>query len=170
MTDDHLQRFAMRVVEMQEKKRAFDEALMVEVAKDLGMTEGELADVKEQSRAHKQRAQSLRAAGALDDAIQELETAWAFNPLDIEISYLLADGLFTRSQRTKNDAEWARSLELARQVLEIAPAHTDAPALIVAIRNNDPAARSDNTAPITAVIVGVGVIVIAIVSLLMLVV
>ena len=168
MTDDHLQRFATKVVELQEKKRTFDEALMVEVAKDLGMSEEELVKVKEESRAHKQRAQALRSAGSLDDALTELETAWAFNPLDVEIMYMLADGLFSRSRRTKDDAEWARSLELAKQVLDIAPAHKEAPALITAIRNADPAKRSDNAVPIAVVIVGIGVIVLGIVAALML--
>ena len=166
MTDDHLQRFATKVVELQEKKRSFDEALMVEVAKDLGMTEEELIKVKEESRAHKQRAQALRSAGSLDDAVTELETAWAFNPLDVEIIYMLADGLHSRSQRTKDDAEWARSLELAKQVLDIAPAHKEAPALITAIRNNDPAKRSDNAVPIAVVIVGIGVVLMAIIAVL----
>ena len=167
MTDDHLQRFATKVVELQEKKRTVDEALMLEVAKDLGMTEEELLKVKEEGRAHKQRAQALRSAGNLQDAVTELETAWAFNPLDVEVIYLLADGLFSRSQRNKDDADWARSLELAKQVLDIAPAHKDAPALITAIRNHDPAKRSDNAVPIAVVIAGVGVVVMAIVAVLL---
>lgn len=166
MTDDHLQRFATKVVELQEKKRTLDEALMLEVARDLGMSEEELVKVKEQSRAHKQRAQALRSAGSLDDAISELETAWAFNPLDVEIIYLLADGLFSRCQRSKDAAEWARALELAKQVLEIAPAHADAPALLTAIRNNDPAKRGDNAVPIAVIIVAVGVVIMAIVAVL----
>ena len=113
MSEDHLQRFATKVVELQEKRERVDEALMISVAKDLGMSEADLIAVKEQSAAHKQRAQALRSAGSLDDAITELETAWAFNPLDVEVMYMLADGLHTRARKTKDDSEWARAKDLA---------------------------------------------------------
>lgn len=166
MTEDHLHRFASKVVELKEKQHTVDEALMLEVAKELGMSEEELVKVKEESRAHKQRAHALRSAGSLEEALSELETAWAFNPLDVEIIYQLADALHARSKRSKDPTEWARSLELAKQVLDIAPAHKDAPALITAIRNHDPAKHSDNAVPIAVVIVGVGVVVMAVIALL----
>lgn len=167
MSDDHLQRFATRVVELQERKaQRIDEELMREVARDLGMSEEELVRVKEESRAHKQRAQALRSAGNLDQAVDELETAWAFNPLDVEIMYMLADGLFTRSQRTgrdDGDAEWQRAKDLCLRVLEIAPAHSEAPGLLNAIRNKDPATKPDHAAPI-ALLIGVGVALVLIVG------
>src|SRR3990172_5921025 len=100
MSDDHLQRFAKKVVEVQERQQQrVDEQLMLEVARDLGMSEAELLRGRDESRAAKERARALRSAGNLDEAIDQLETAWAFNPLDVEIAYLLADGLYTRSQR-----------------------------------------------------------------------
>jgi tetratricopeptide (TPR) repeat protein len=168
-TDDHLQRFATKVVELQEKKAArIDEELMREVARDLGMSEEDLLKVKEESRAHKQRAQALRSAGSLDDAINELETAWTFNPLDVELMYMLADGLFTRSQRTRDEAEWARAKELCLRVLEIAPAHSEAPSLLTAINNKNPAKQGDNAFPIALVIVGVGVVVLGVIAALVL--
>jgi tetratricopeptide (TPR) repeat protein len=166
MSEDHLQRFATKVVELQEKRERVDEALMISVAKDLGMSEADLIAVKEQSAQHKQRAQALRSAGSLDDAIAELETAWAFNPLDVEIMYMLADGLHTRARRTKDEAEWARAKDLAKQVLEIAPAHKEAPALLTAINNDDPSKRGDNAAPIAVIIVGVGVALMGVIALL----
>lgn len=166
MTDDHLQRFATKVVELQEKKERVDEELMKTVAKDLGMSEADLIAVKEQSAAHKQRAKALRSAGSLDDAISELETAWAFNPLDVELMYMLADGLHTRARKTKDEGEWQRAKDLCKQVLEIAPAHSEAPALLTAINNDDPAKRGDNAAPIAVVIVGVGVALMGVIALL----
>lgn len=168
MTDDHLQRFAARVVELQERAktdtaRRIDEALMVEVARELGMSEEELMKVKEESRAHKQRARALRSAGNLDEAVAELETAWAFNPLDVEATYMLADGLFTRSQRTHSAEEWARAKELCLQVINVAPAHAEAPALLNAINNKDPAKAPDHAVPI-ALVVGMGVVVLGLVA------
>ena len=142
MTDDHLQRFARKVVELQEKQQdCVDEQLMVEVARELGMSEAELMQVRDESRSRKERARSLRN---LDLAIEELETAWTFNPLDVEVAFLLADGLYTRSQRggAEAQAEWQRALQLCQRVVEVAPAHAEAPALLNAIRNHDPAKAS----------------------------
>jgi len=172
MSDDHLQRFATKVVELQERqKERVDEQMMLEVAKELGMSEEELLKAKEESRARKTRAQALRSAGNLDQAIEELDFGHAFNPLDVEIMYMLADALFTRSQRSGNakaDEEWQRSKDLALRVIEVAPAHAEAPILLNAINNKDPAKKSDNAVPI-GIVIGVGVFVLcAIVGLLVL--
>lgn len=161
MTSDPLHRFARKVVELQEKQRQdVDEQLMIEVARDLGMSEAELMRVRDESRTLKDRARALRAAGNLDAAIEQLDTAWIFNPLDVEVAYLLADGLYTRSQRGGEQAaeEWQRARDLCMRVLEIAPAHAEAPALLNAIRNHDPARQSSGVpvAWIAAAIVVVG--------------
>lgn len=156
MSDDHLQRFARKVVELQEQQQErVDEQLMVEVARELGMSEEELSRVRDESRTRKERARSLRAAGNLDLAIEELETAWTFNPLDVEVAYLLADGLYTRSQRggAEAQAEWQRSLQLCRRVLEVAPAHGDAPALLNAIQNHDPS-KASRGVPVGLIAIG----------------
>jgi tetratricopeptide (TPR) repeat protein len=164
MTDDHLQRFARKVVELQEKRRVeteqrVDEELMREVALDLGMSEEELVRIKEESRAHKERARALRSSGNLELALEELETAWTFNPLDVEVMYLLADALFTRSQRKGDDAEWSRARDLCRKVLEAAPAHAEAPALMNAIENKAPEKRPRGV-PV-GVVVGIGLALLA---------
>ncbi|MBI1949295.1 MAG: tetratricopeptide repeat protein [Deltaproteobacteria bacterium] len=172
MSDDHLQRFAKKVVELQERQQQrVDEQLMVEVAKDLGMSEAELLKVRDESRAAKERARALRSAGNLDEAIEQLETAWAFNPLDVEVAFLLADGLFTRAQKGGDvrQEEWQRALDLCRRVIEVAPAHGEAPALLNAIRNNDPSKKSTGVPVglIAAAIVVVGVVVLGLLAWLL---
>jgi tetratricopeptide (TPR) repeat protein len=172
MTDDHLHRFAQRVVQLQEQKaQRVDEALMVEVARELGMSEDELLKVRDESRAHKERARALRAAGNLDLAIEQLETAWTFNPLDVEVAYLLADGLYTRSQRGGESAaaEWQRARDLCQRVIEDAPAHAEAPALLNAIKNHDPAQKGTGVPVglIAAAIVVVGVVVLGLLAWLL---
>lgn len=172
MSDDHLQRFAMKVVELQEKQQQrVDEQLMLEVARDLGMSEAELLKVRDESRTAKERARTLRAAGNLNEAIEQLETAWAFNPLDVEVAYLLADGLYTRSQKggEQRQDEWQRARDLCRRVLEVAPAHAEAPALLNAINNNDPSKKSTGVPVglIAAAIVVVGVVLLGLLALLL---
>ena len=157
MSEDHLQRFAQAVVELQqEKDRRVDEQALAAIARDLGLTDEELQKAREESRTRKLRAQALRSAGALDDCVRELDLAYAFNPLDLEILYALADALFSRSQKNGDAADWARAREMVLRVIEAAPAHTEAPSLLNAIGNADPAKKSDTAAPI-AVLVGLGV-------------
>ncbi|MCC7070261.1 MAG: hypothetical protein IT383_02995 [Deltaproteobacteria bacterium] len=168
MNDDHLHRFAQKVVELQEQQRQqVDEQLMGEVARELGMSEDELARIRDQSRTCKERARTLRAAGNLDQAIEELETGWVFNPLDVEIAYQLADGLFTRAQRggAARQEEWQRAFDLCRRVLEIAPAHADAPALLNAIKNGDPSKRSTGV-PVLLIAVAIAVVGVALLGVL----
>lgn len=168
MSDDYLHRFAKKVVELQERQaQRVDEQLMAEVARDLGMSDDELARVRDQSRTCKERARTLRASGNLDQAIEELETGWVFNPLDVEIAYMLADGLYTRSQRggERRQEEWQRAFDLCRQVLEIAPAHADAPALLNAIRMNDPA-KKPTGAPVLLIAIAIAVIGVAVLGAL----
>ncbi len=165
MSEDHLQRFAQTVVELQEQKsRRIDEDTVRQVALDLGMTDEEIQQARAESHARKERAKVLRSSGNLDDAIRELELGFGFNPLDLEIIYMLADGLHTRSQKSGDAAEWARAKDLCLRVIEAAPAHAEAPSLLNAINNNDPAKKSDNSAPI-AVLVGVGVFVVILIGL-----
>ena len=81
-------------------------------------------------------------AGNLDDAIDVLETAHAFHPLDLETTYALADGLFARSQKAGDvaaqQAAWERARALALSIVDAAPAHTEAATLLGALRNNEP--------------------------------
>lgn len=172
MSDDHLQRFAQKVVELQVKQQErVDEQLMVEVAKELGMSEADLVKARDESRTLKDRARALRSAGNLDDAIEQLETAWAFNPLDVEVAFLLADGLFTRSQRggDARQEEWRRALDLCRRVIEVAPAHAEAPTLLNAIRNNDPSTKNSGVPVglIAVAIVVVGIVVFGVLAWLL---
>lgn len=157
MIDDRVRRFASKVVELQEQwrteeARRVDEGLMREVARDLGLGEDDLVRIQDESRQKKERARVLRAAGSLDTAITELEDASALNPLDVEITYLLADALFARAVRTKDAATWERARDLCLQVIAAAPAHADAPALLNAIRNKDPARQRGGTAVLLAAI------------------
>jgi len=157
MGEDHLQRFAQTVVELQERKAArIDEETVNRVARDLGMSDEDIAKAREESRMRKARAQALRSSGNLDDAIHELELGFGFNPLDLEIMYMLADGLYTRSQKTNDQGEWERAKDLCLRLVEIAPAHKEAASLLNAINNNAPDKKPDFTNQ-KAILVGVAV-------------
>ena len=167
MSEEHLQRFAQTVVELQERKgQKLDEETVARVARDLGMTDEEIQQAREESRNRKTRAQALRSSGNLEDAIHELELGFGFNPLDLELMYMLADALHTRSTRTHDAGDWARARDLCLRVIETAPAHREAPMLLNAIHNNDPDKQPDTTFPM-AVVVGVGVTVLVVLGMVL---
>jgi hypothetical protein len=139
------------------KTRRVDEQTLQRIAQELGMSEEDLAKAREESRTRKLRAQALRSSGALDECIRELDLGYAFNPLDLEIMYALADALFSRSQKNGDDAEWARAKDLCLRVIETAPAHKEAPSLLNAITNADPKKRSDAAIPV-AIVVAIGAV------------
>lgn len=173
MSDDPLHRFATRVVELQEQKTAqqptMDPEAMAAVARELGMSEEDLARLREEAKTAKTRAKTLRMAGNLDAAIDTLETAHAFHPLDLEVTYALADGLFTLSQKSgveihAQEAAWQRAKALCMQVIDAAPAHTEAAVLLKAITNNQPSAK-DASVP-WGVVLGIVVALAAVVAVL----
>lgn len=169
---DPLHRFATRVVELQARKDAqapgLDEATMIAVAKDLGMSEEDVLRLREEARTAKQKAKTLRMAGALDDAIDVLETAHAFHPLDLEVGYALADALFARSQKggelPARQAEWERARAVALSIVDAAPAHAEAATLLNAIKNNEP--QSKDTSVPWGVILGIVAVLAAAVGVL----
>ncbi len=176
MSDDPLHRFATRVVELQQReadKLTVTEGEMNAVALDLGMSEAELIRLKEQASSAKHAAKTLRMAGSIDAAIDVLETANAFHPLDVEVSYALADALFARSQKAafalaKRQGEWQRAKALATSVVEIAPAHIDAAVLLKAITNNEPVHAPSSNTPwglVVGAVAAVGLAVVAVVAL-----
>jgi hypothetical protein len=155
MGDEHLQRFAQAVVELQTKKeQRIDEEAVRRVAQELGMSDEDLQKAREDSRARKLRAQTMRSAGAVDEAIAELEIGYGLNPLDLEISYALADALYLRSQKNASHDDWERAKKLVLEVIDAAPAQKEAPGLLNAIVNNDPAKKSDNSIPIAIIVAG----------------
>lgn len=175
---DPLHRFATRVVELQNRKESesattLDPDTMMAVARDLGMNDEEIRRLIEESRTAKQKAKTLRMAGNLHEAIDTLETAHAFHPLDLETTYALADALFALSQRpgdlAEQQATWARARDLARAVIDAAPAHGEAATLLGAIKNNEPQAK-DTSVPwnlIIAIVVGIAVVAAGIALLLL---
>ena len=151
--DDALARFARRVVAVQEeRKSAVDEELLRAIAAELGMDDAALAAARAEAESRKLRARTLRQAGQIDRAVDELENVCAFNPLDLDAQRLLADALHTRALRTRSVEDHARAKGLVLGVLEVAPADTEAAALLNAIDNADPAKGASNLIPVTVAI------------------
>jgi hypothetical protein len=145
MENDRLHSFARAVAARQAQKTAVaddpestagavDEALYLEVAKELGMTEEELVAARAEGELKKARARTLRSQSLVDEAIAELEDVIAFSPLDVDAQYLLADSLFLRAKHTKSDADVARARALAVDVVRLAPGHPEIRPLLAALQ------------------------------------
>jgi hypothetical protein len=137
-----------------------DEALMVEVAAELGMTEAELLEARAEGQARKQRARAMLSKSAVAEAIVELEQAVAFSPHDVDAAYLLAHALFTRAKRSNDPEDLVRSHQLCLDVLRHAPGHTDAPGLLASLTLAEKAAKNRASSPalMIGVVVAVGTV------------
>ncbi len=154
---DRLHDFARAVVtRQQEQEERVDEATMLAVAQDLGMSEADLLAARAEGQARKQRATTLRSQQLLDEAIAELEQAHAFNPIDLEASVMLADVLVKRGRKNDSAADLERARLLCKAVLAAAPANSEAASLLNVIANN-PAGERFRIPP--GVVVGTALVV-----------
>jgi hypothetical protein len=122
-----------------------DDALMREVAQELGMSDEELLQARADAEASKQRARAMLRNSAVEEAIAELESTVAFSPHDVDAMYLLAHALYTRWKKSGSDDDLQRSHRYCLSALQGAPGHADAPGLLAALKLAEKAAR--NKAP-----------------------
>jgi hypothetical protein len=134
-----------------------DEALMREVALELGMTDAELLEARAEGFARKQRARAMLSKSAVAEAIVELEQAVAFSPHDVDAAYLLAHALYTRAKRSNDPEDLARSHQLCLDVLRYAPGHADAPGLLASLTLAEKAAKYRASNPALIIAVGAAV-------------
>jgi tetratricopeptide (TPR) repeat protein len=147
--NDALARFAVQVSTLRDKQQErVDQELLDSVARDLGMSDADLALVAVEAKAHKERGAALRRQSLIDEAIRELDAAMSLAPLDVEAQYLLADALFARARKSGSADDHAHAQLLVESVLSQAPSHGDAAALLAALKNNPP--RRGGGARITA--------------------
>ena len=166
-TDDKLAHFATRVVALQEERQAtVDEDTMRQVALELGMSDEDILRAKAEGETRKQRARTLRSQSLVDEAIEELETVHAFNPLDADGTLMLADALFVRARKKADAQELVRARQLCLEVIQAAPANTDAAALLNAIKNNPAETQKASTGVVVAIALAIGLMMLAVAYLL----
>ncbi len=95
------------------------------IASELGITEEEIISAKKQSEAHYIRAQGYSNLRHWDDAIDELQEAVAFNPINLKILNLLALCHFGRWQEHHKREDMIQIKMRVKQCLEIQPDHEE---------------------------------------------
>jgi tetratricopeptide (TPR) repeat protein len=164
MASDRLHDFARAVATRQAQQDPVDEDTMRAIALDLGMSEAEIVAARAEGSARKERAQGLRQRGLLDDAIAELEQAAAWNPLDVEVMTLLADCFVRRGRKLQKAEDLERGRQLCLQALQVAPANTEAPAILQVIQMNPVTKDGGGTSPMVMVVGGVIAVIVAVIA------
>ncbi len=153
---DRLHDFARAVADRQaQHAQRIDEAMMKDIALSLGMSEDEIMQARAEGAARKERAVSLRQRGLIKDAIDELEQASSWNPLDVEVLTMLADCYVRRGRAEQSAADLEKGRQLALQVLQIAPGNREAPQILQVIQMNPVKEGGSNVVAVIAVVVAV---------------
>lgn len=120
---DEIQReYIDRILELRQQR---DESLtpedLQEVARDLGLTEADLAAAEQAARDHLARGERYLEHGRCDDAVAELTDAAALAPGWLEAALRLAEAHAARHAARPNGADQAAAQRWARRCLELDP-------------------------------------------------
>ncbi len=165
MASDRLHDFARAVATRQAAHDTLDEETMKAIALDLGMSEAEILEARAEGAARKERARGLMQRSLFDDAITELELAAAWNPQDVEVLTLLADCFVRRGRKRQNQSDMERGRELCLQALKVAPANSDASAILQVIEMN-PVKASGGSSAVGVVVAAVAAVVVGAIALI----
>ena len=121
-----------RVLRLREERSevVLDQRDLEDIARELGLTEADLAAVREEAADHRRRAEGFLRHDLVDEGVAELEEAAALAPTDLEVRLELAAALVRRGRR--DDRERAR--ELAMGVLDVDPGRETAFAVVAELR------------------------------------
>jgi hypothetical protein len=120
MSDDKLRRF-FEAVEKVRQTQALDEKLRLSIAREMGLSDEELAQAKNHGEASLARGEGFLRSGMYSDAMVALGEADALLPDDRRVMFALAQAHFHRfrSFGKKENREAAR--KLVHRCLQIAP-------------------------------------------------
>lgn len=156
--DDLASLYATKVVELleseEERRDVVDAELLRTIAKDLGMTDEQLAAAVEQAEALLVEAKRMREHGLVEESVVALERAWALAPMRPDVRLALGDALFARWRRRKRPNDLAQAKAFVRATVDLQPTNAEALSLLQRIHNEEKLAAASN-APVIGVIVGV---------------
>ena len=127
MTKDEstLSAYLKRVMALKEElRRTPSEDELKSVAREVGLSDEDLAAIDRVAEDHAVRGHGYLEHGRYSDAITELEEAVAVAPRRVEWLHSLARAHLGRWQEARDPADGDRAEALARQCLEIEPHHT----------------------------------------------
>ncbi len=140
--DDTIQRYVEHALALADRRDdSLTEDDLIEIARELGLTDDDLARVDQAIDDHVDRGRGYSQHELWDDAIRELESARALAPARVAIAVALAEALVGRWAATDYPDDKLRATALAREALEREPTHPDAYRLLARLSPAEAPAR-----------------------------
>jgi tetratricopeptide (TPR) repeat protein len=122
--DKILQDYIERLLVLQDEHEDWlDEQELEDVARDLGLSDEDLAGLEERIDADWQRGRHFYENGAWDDAVRELRRAAVLDPFNVPLLQELAAAHVSRWQETRRDEDRNAAERYARRCIELDPNH-----------------------------------------------
>lgn len=138
--DSIIRSYVERITALEAARRnRLTSADLRDLARDLGMSDDDLAAAESTRRAHIDRAAGHVRYSQWDDAITELREALAYDPLDVDTLHTLALAHQGRWKKSGNQGDREEARAFSRRVLELDPRHDPSFALLGEIDRPSPA-------------------------------
>ena len=154
--DQLVKTYIGRVLSLQQQKKdQLQQAELGDIAKELGLSESEIAEVEKEASDHFARGQGFVRYARWDDAIAELKEARSFSPLRVDLLHELALAYQSRYKEKQQKADREEARRLAKQTLELNPKHEPSFALLNAL---DQKPTSSGSSIASALFLGLAII------------
>jgi len=113
-------------VELEDPGRQLTEADLKAIAFKSGLREEDWDRLQERLQAHLEKGRSFLEFGNSEDAVTELDRAAALAPYRIDVLYLCGQAHLLHWEKTKNEENRRRAVDLFEQCLRLEPGHEGA--------------------------------------------
>lgn len=140
--DDPTRRYVERAIELAEdREERLTAAELGEIAAEIGLTDEDLQRVEDELQAHAERGAGYARHRMWDDAIREFREVVAVAPDRPGMLMALAEAHASRFDVKRDPDDRATAEDLLREVLDLAPGHDEAYAVLAELEVRD--ARDD---------------------------
>ena len=158
-----LQDYIARLLSVQDERDEWlGENDLKAVARDLGLSDEDLARIEATTEAHRQRGQHFSEHRAWDDAVAEYRQAVVLDPFDVPLIHALAVAHARRGEQTGDREDREAAERYARRCIELDPDHQPSYKLLTALKKPLEAAAAPTAARRTILIRVVALLIIGI--------
>lgn len=126
-----LEKYIARLLDLQQRSvEQLTQAEMQEIAKEIGLTEQDLAEAAQKVKDAIQRSQTYQEAGRWKEAEKELQFAADLQPFDADIESLLASFYFEKWKKFHRSEDFQAIETHIQKCLSLSPRHTTATQLL----------------------------------------
>ncbi len=138
-----LQDYIARLLALQDERDEWlDEDDLQKAARDLGLSDRDLARVEALTAAHRQRGLNFRRHEAWDEAIAEFRQAMVLAPFEVPLVYDLAAAHASRWQDARDGDDRRAAERYARRCIQLDPGYAPAYDLLTTLKPAPAVARS----------------------------